>query len=114
MKISIRQQGGLFDLDREVSVDKGTVKITEDGAQREIGLLPEAERARVESLAARVAAASDRVASRGSDLPADPMETEIAIEDGAQRRQLKVISGDAAPDELWELIGLVNELGTSD
>ena len=114
MKISLRQQGGLLGLDREVEVDGDVVKIIDKGDVRYAPRLDPAQREQVERLAARVAEVSDKVIPLGGDLPSDAMATDIAIEDGGRRSRLAVTSGDSAPDEVWELIGVLGAVSDAD
>ncbi|MDP8924292.1 MAG: hypothetical protein M3O34_15640 [Chloroflexota bacterium] len=119
MRISVHQQGGFAGLDRRVEVDGDVVKVTDNKAKdrdptRYPAPLDAAQRERLERLASRVAAVSDQVVSGGDYLPPDAMITQIAIENDGARHDLKVVSGDDAPGEVWELLGVLGEVSDAD
>jgi hypothetical protein len=110
----VRQRGGFLGLDRKVQVDGNLVRITEKGATRRVHPLGAAEVARVRDLVTRVARVSEQAVQHRSELPSDVLATKIAIEDGPHRKILTVRTGDSAPDEVWELIGVLDRFTVAD
>lgn len=113
VKVKVRQRGGFLGLDREILIEGDRVRITEKGATR-ARPIDSAVAARIRALATRVAGVSEQAVHRSSELPSDALATRIAIQDGKRRKQLTIRSGDAAPDEVWELIGVVDDSAVAD
>ncbi len=114
MKIKVQQQGGFMGLDREIKVDGSSVTVVDNGTTWGTRSLREVQRQHLDALAARVAGLDHPVTPKTGALPSDAMATSIAIEDGERTKSLQVTSGDDAADEVWELIGFVNAIPSSD
>jgi hypothetical protein len=114
MRISVRQRGGLLGLDREIETDGAVVRVTEHGRSW-YGRSPDsAQRDHIRDLATAVSRISDRVVATYGDLPSDSMATAIAIESDGERKRMTLRSGDSAPEPVWDLIAVLEELSTAE
>jgi hypothetical protein len=113
MKISFRQQGGLFGGEQHVDVTEREIKVTKRGVPVTERTLSAGESSKVGEVAKRLISKSPSQEASGLDGASDSMLTEIEIGDADQQRTYRVRSGDDAPDELWELIGTLGEVANS-
>ncbi len=95
-------------LNWELQVKAGVLTVIEDGVVR-TRQLDALQAARLNSLATRVANEIDSIVPYNGTLPSDSMETSIEFLDGVRRTTLRVRSGDATPDEVWELLKTASE-----
>ena len=114
VRVSVRQHGGLFGVDRVSEVDGRTARLVEEGAVTAtrqlaapvgdgIAQLAEACAAVLDADGGEAAGAGDAAA----DVPADSMATEVRIEQGGTARTLTFASGDDVPAELKDLVAAV-------
>ena len=104
MRIEIHQRGGVLGLDRIYLVVDGTIEVIDKGRSRGAQELDPDAAERIGALAA--SAADAEPARADAPLVSDGMETDIAIESGAETScRLVVRTGDDAPDAIWALIG---------
>lgn len=106
--MTARTTGGLIGLDRLVEIEDGFGTVSEHGRTRHLALTREQVQ--------RLAAAARRVVAGGwvEDSPAEDVVdgglSEIQIVDGASLVTLVLQAGSAAPDEVWDLLDLVDEV----
>ncbi len=105
-----RTTGGLIGLDRRVEIEDGFGTVSERGRTRPLVLTREQVH-RMDAAARRVVAAK-----LGGDSPAEDAVdgglSEIEIVDGASLVTLVLQAGSAAPDEVWDLLDLVDEVSS--
>ena len=114
MKLSIHQRGGFLSVDQRIEVEDGLATVSEDGKVKHTRRLDDSQRLRIEALVQRLPSTGPASPPRESDLPSDAMATEIDVEDGEKRCSMNLVSGDSAPDEVWEFLAAANELLESD
>lgn len=108
VEIVVHTIGGALGLDRVVEVAEGKVTVTERGEARTAALAPD-ERARIDRAAARLATVSPDAIAPLEDV-VDAGRSEIAIASGGARTALVVPAGAEAPDAVWDLLEVVDEL----
>ncbi len=113
MKISLRQKGGLFGGDRNVDLSEDDLKVTEKGVAVTERTLSPGESAKVGEVAKRLISKSPSQDAGELDGASDSMLTEVEIGDADELRTYRIRSGDLAPDELWELVGTLQEVADS-
>jgi hypothetical protein len=113
MKISLRQKGGLFGSDRNVDLSEDDLRVTEKGVAVTERTLSSVESAKVGDVAKRLISKSASQEAGELDGASDSMLTEIEIGDADEKRTYRIRSGDLAPDELWELVGTLQEVADS-
>jgi hypothetical protein len=110
MKISLRQKGGLFGSDRDLDLTCDDLSVTEKGIAVTKRTLSSDETAKVGAVAQRLIAKSPSQEAGDLEGASDSMLTELEIGDADDRRTYRIRSGDTAPDELWELVGTLEEV----
>ncbi|HET9345725.1 MAG TPA: hypothetical protein VFO05_08485 [Candidatus Limnocylindrales bacterium] len=110
MKISLRQKGGVFGGDRTVDLSETELEVIESGQSVSKRILTEGETQRVDDVAKRLI--SNAPAQDASDpaYASDSLLTEVQIGDAEDQWTYRFRSGDAAPDELLELVGTLSEV----
>ena len=110
MKISLRQKGGVFGGDRTVDLSEAELEVIESGQSVSKRTLTEGETQRVDDVAKRLI--SNVPAQEASDpaYASDSLLTEVQIGEADDQRTYRFRSGDAAPDELLELVGTLSEV----
>ena len=108
VKVSVHVTGGALGLDRLVEVVDGVATVSEKGEARTTILAPE-QVARLDTAADRLAQASPAAIAPLPDV-ADAGQSEIAITDGETNTSLVVPAGADAPDEVWDLLEVVDEV----
>lgn len=106
MRISVRQQGGAYDIDEAVEIEDDRVRTRREGAPEAPAQLDARSTDAIQKLA-NVVKTAKVTAARGPVY--DQMTTFINIDDGESNHQIVVRSGDDAPPELWELVNLVKD-----
>jgi hypothetical protein len=110
MKISLRQTGGLFGGDRNVDLTDDDLRITERGVAVTARTLSSDETAKVGEVAKRLISTSPSQEAGDLAGASDSMLTELDIGDADEQRTYRIRSGDVAPDELWELVGTLEDV----
>ncbi len=110
MKISLRQKGGLFGSDRNLDLSGDDLSVTEKGVAVTKRTLSSDESAKVGDVAKRLIAKSPSQEAGELAGASDSMLTELEIGDADEQRTYRIRSGDLAPDELWELVGTLEEV----
>jgi hypothetical protein len=110
MRVSVRQQGGAFGIDREVEIADGKVRVSDRTGQQPATTLDAETTHQVEELA-KVVRTATVTPAEGEVY--DRMTTVIQIDDGESSHELVVRSADTAPPEVWKLVNLVKAAPTS-
>ncbi len=110
MKISLRQKGGVFGSDRNLDLADDDLSVTERGVSVTKRTLSSGETAKVDEVAKRLISKSASQEAGPLEGASDSMLTELEIGDADERRTYRIRSGDTAPDELWELVGTLEEV----
>lgn len=108
MEIDVRTVGGVLAVDRRVVVQDGHLSVHGSGAG-EARLLDDAQAARLHHAVARLLALPDVPVQGPADV-ADDGWTELRLELDGAVLELRVPVAADAPDELWDVLGLVDEL----
>jgi hypothetical protein len=106
MEIEVHQRGGLLGLDRRYLVKDGQVEVFDKGGTRRSRSLDPKQADRIDQLAKSASAAE---VEPTDSLASDSMETKVDIRHDDGSSSLKLRSGDAAPREVWDLIGEVSK-----
>ena len=109
VRVSVRQQGGLFGVDRVSEVDGTTARLVDNGAVTATRQLTAPVGDGIARLAEACAALDedDAVTAGAADVPADSMATEVRIEQGGTARTMTFASGDDVPAALRDLVAAV-------
>lgn len=104
----MRTVGGLFALDRRVEV-RGRELVVHGTGPAASRLLDDAEAERLHDAAARVLGLSDVEIDAPADV-ADDGFTELRLVDDGASRDVRLPVAAEAPDEVWDLLALLDEL----
>lgn len=107
VKISVHTKGGMLGLDRVVHVDDTEVTVVEGGSRTRTIRLQREDARRLADIATCVAQMADSPTGPSDPDAVDCGVTEIAIREGALELCVQVPSGGFAPDEVWDLLDLV-------
>lgn len=102
--------GGVLGLDRVVEVENGTGTVSEEGAARDVAL-DAGQVDRLERAAERLAKAP-KVAIGDAPDAVDSGWSDIDIEDAGESRSLRIPAGADAPDDVWEILDVVEAIAT--
>ena len=110
MKISLRQKGGVFGGDRTVDLSEAELEVIESGQSVSKRTLTEGETQRVDDVANRLISNAPSQEASDPAFASDSLLTEVQIGEADDQRTYRFRSGDAAPDELLELVGTLSEV----
>ncbi len=99
----------MLGLDRVVHVDDTELTVVEDGSRTRTMRLSHAKAQCLTEIATRVAQMADSPTGPPDPDAVDCGVTEIAIREGALELRVQVPSGGSAPDEVWDLLDLVEQ-----
>jgi hypothetical protein len=105
VRVSVRQQGGAFGVDKTVEVVDDKVRVTDSGQVQREASIDQGHAKEVPDLASAVMSST---VSPGVGAVYDAMTTALEIDDGVSKSKLLVRSGDDASPEVWRLVNMVN------
>ena len=108
MKVSVHTRGGALGLDRRVEVDDGRLTVSEPGC-RQTTTLARDQWSRLDNAADHLAS-SAIPAITGPDDVVDGGYSDIEITRAGGTTSLRVPAGAAAPDAVWDLLEIVEEI----
>lgn len=118
MRVTVRQHGGLFDVDQTTEVAGSVARLLEGGELTAERRLARSVRAKLDRLAGTCADALEAAESiegapsrelEATGGVADSMATTVEIDRGGDTRTITFLSGDDVPTELYELVAAVLE-----
>jgi hypothetical protein len=108
MRVSVHTRGGVLGLDRVVLVEDSTGTVAEDGTARRVALDPD-QVDLIRQLVGRLVRAPEVPIGPAPDV-VDSGWSDIDIADGPAGRSLHVPTGARAPDDVWELLQVVETI----
>jgi hypothetical protein len=109
VEIHVHEKGGVLGIDRQVDVKDGVLKVVVNGVERARQRLEPDTEERLRQLAERLPNGC-RIGRYDGPRIGDSMETTIKIAQNGRSQQLRVQSGDDAPEQVWDLLGAVSEI----
>jgi len=110
MKISLHQTGGIFGADRTVDLVEDRLRVRQGVTDSVERRLTNGETAKVGQIARRLIVNSPSQGPGPLAGVSDSTLTHLEVADADETRLYSLRSGEAAPDEVWELIATLGEV----